>query len=71
MLAIIQAIPALLALLQELISLGKALQKQNQEASLSNYFQNVTEVLKELRNAKTPDDKKVIAVKLRDLIGGL
>ena len=49
----------------------KVLQVKNKEANLSNYFQDMSTVIREIRNAKTPEDKKALAVRLRDLLGGI
>lgn len=70
-LPLLQALPALLGLVKELVDWIKQMQATQKEKSLEDYFNKMALVIREVKLAKTDVEKKAAAVKLRDILGGL
>lgn len=70
-LPLLQALPALLGLVKELVDWIKQMQATQKEKSLEDYFNKMALVIREVKLAKTDVEKRAAAVKLRDILGGI
>lgn len=70
-LAILQAIPAIIGLIQELFSYFKQLKAESAEQDVINFILESSMTVRKIKEAKTDEEKKAAARAVHDLIGKL